>query len=449
MSGREKQWLYTAMTDKPGTTKLNRIGLCVMDNPNTVFNNLGHFISTDLMREAYQELDEHKATGIDKITKGAYGANLEENISNLIQRIRRKQYQPKVARIVQIPKEDGSTRPLVISCFEDKLVQWAVAKILERIYEPVFLPSSYGFRPNLNCHDALRALNQYTFALKDGAIVEMDIRKCFNMIPHEPLMEMLKHKISDSRFLNLIETLISSPIIQDGKTENSTRGCPQGSIVSPILANIYLHYVIDEWLAAIRVSHMEGRCEQVRYADDMVFVFEKARDAQRFYAVLGKRLNRFGLELNEEKSGIWPSGHQAMKRLDVTRKKKPTFMFLGFTCYWDKSRKGFWRLKYSSRRDRFTGKLKSMGKFLRNNLNVPDTDLFLKRIIRGIKGWINYHAISDNQRRVDSFLHHSKRLIFKWFNRRGRKGAISWENLNLRLGRVGYPKSYKTISMFA
>lgn len=449
MSGREKQWLYTAMTDKPGTTKLNRISLRAMDDPNTVFNNLGHYISVDLFREAYQELKEYKAIGIDRITKGAYGAQLDENISNLIQRIRRNQYQPKAARIVQIPKEDGSKRPLAISCFEDKLVQWAVAKILERIYEPAFLPSSYGFRPNLSCHDALKALNRHTYTFTDGAIVEMDIRKCFNRIPHEPLMQMLKQKISDPRFLNLIETLITAPTLEDGKTENSKMGCPQGSIVSPILANIYLHHVIDEWFTSITKSHMKARCEQVRYADDMVFIFENARDAQRFYAVLGKRLNKFGLELHGEKSGIWPSGKNAARRVEQAGKKMPTYMFLGFTCYWGKSRKGFWRLKYKSRRDRFTGKLKGMWKLMRSNLNAPDTDFFLKKVIRGIKGWVNYHAISDNEKRVSSFLNQARRIIFKWFNRRGRRCAISWANLLKRLDRLGYPGKFKTLSMFA
>ena len=397
------------MTDKSGPTKLDRIGLRAKSDSNTVFNNLGHLITADFLREAYHELKIDKAIRIDKVTKGAYGARLDENISDLITRIRRNQYKPKAARIVQIPKEDGSTRPLAISCFEDKMVQWVVAKILEQIYEPVFLQSSYGFRPNRSCHDALKSLSQRTYAYMDGAVVEMDIRKCFNRIPHGPLMAILKQKISDPRFLNLIETLITAPVMEEGKAENSIRGCPQGSIVSPILANIYLDHVIDEWFEAIRVSHMKGRCEQIRYADDMVFVFENARDSERFYAVLGKRLNKFGLELHEEKSGIWPSGHQAMKRLDLVGKKKPSFMFLGFTCYWGKSRKGFWRLKYSSRRDRFTVKLKGMSEFLRNNLNVPDTDAFLKRVIRGIKGWINYHAISDNQRRVDSFLYHGKK----------------------------------------
>lgn len=431
-----------------GITKLNRISLRSSQDHDCVFNNLGHLISQDLMHEAYQQLEERKAVGIDKVTKGAYGAKLDKNISDLIHRIRRKQYKPKASRMVKIPKEDGSTRPLAISCFEDKMVQWAVGKILEHIYEPLFLPSSYGFRPNRSCHDALRALNKHTYAFQDGAIVEMDIRKCFDRIPHEPLMAFLRQKISDTRFLDLVETLITAPIIEDGKSGNSTIGCPQGAIVSPILANIFLHYVIDEWFETIKKTHMQGRCEQIRYADDMVFVFENANDAQRFYAVLGKRLNKFGLELHADKSGILPSGNKAAQRAAKAGKKLPTYTFLGFTCYWARNRKGFWSLKYMSRRDRFAAKLKGLRVFLWENRCVEDTDMFLKRVIKGVKGWINYHSISDNNRKVNAYLYYCERHIYRWFNRRGGKRGMNWENLQIRLNRVGFPRTFNVIPMY-
>jgi RNA-directed DNA polymerase len=437
------------MTDKSGITKLDRIGLCAAKHPSTKFNNLGHVISEDLLRKAYRELDGKKAVGIDGVTKEAYGKKLDENISNLIQRIRRKQYKPKASRIVEIPKEDGSTRPLAISCFEDKLIQWVVSKILERIYEPLFLSSSYGFRPERSCHDALKALSQVAYKFNDGAIVEMDIRKCYNMIPHDPLMACLRHKVVDSRFLWLVETLITAPIMENDEPVDSKRGCPQGSIVSPILSNIYLHFVIDVWFATIQRTHMKGKCEQIRYADDMVFLFECASDATRFYASLGKRLNKYGLQLHEDKTGIWPSGKKAAQRASQCGRKMPTYMFLGFTCYWGKARKGFWRLKFKSRRDRFAAKLKGLRVFLRENRNVGNTDKFLERVIKGIEGWINYHAISDNQRKVHAFLHESRKHIFKWFNHRGCSQAINWEGFNLRLKSVGFPTTFRTKSMFA
>ncbi len=431
------------------TTKLDRIGKRAKAHPDTVFNNLGHVITEELLRVAYEQLEQRKAVGIDKVDKATYGEALTENINILIKKIRRRQYRPKASRIVEIPKEDGSTRPLAISCFEDKMVQLAVSKILEQIYEPVFLPCSYGFRPNRNCHDALRAVRRSTYQLTDGAIVEIDIRKYFNTIPLEHLMSFLRQKISDNRFLWLVETLITAPVMEGGKAVASKKGCPQGSIVSPILSNIFLHYVIDEWLNTVRQTHLKGRVEQVRYADDMVFIFENPEDAKRIFLVLNKRLNRYGLDLHEDKSSMMPSGCKAALRAAEAGTRIPTFKFLGFTCYWGKSRKGFWRLKYKSRRDRFAATLKELQAFLWEHLNVEDTDGLMRSVIRKVKGWINYHAISDNQRKVSSFLIQVKRIVLKWFNRRGGKRQMNWEKLVIRLNRVGFPKTFKTISMFA
>jgi RNA-directed DNA polymerase len=431
-----------------GTTKLNRIEMRARAQPDTVFNNIGHVITEELLTQAYRQLDGKKAVGIDKIDKETYGKALNENTRILIKKIRRRQYKHQASRIVEIPKEDGSTRPLAISCFEDKMVEWAVSKILEKIYEPVFHPCSYGFRPNRNCHGALKAVSRHTYRFADGAIIEIDIRKCFNMISHEHLMSFLKQKITDSRFLWLIEALITAPIMEDGKAVPSKRGCPQGSIASPILSNIFLHHVIDDWFNTTRQTHLKGRAELVRYADDMVFIFENPEDAKRIFAVLGKRLSKYGLELHEGKSSMIPSGCKAALRAAAVGERIPTYAFLGFTCYWGKSRKGHWRPKYTSRRDRFTATLKELRAFLWANRNTPDTDELLRSVTRRAKGWVNYHAISDNSRRVGSFLLCVKKLVFKWINRRGGKRRTNWVKLVLRLNRVGFPKSFKTTSMF-
>lgn len=436
-------------TGLTGTTKLDRIGKRAQTHPNTVFNNLGHVITEDLLHVAYEQLEQRKAVGIDRVDKATYGEALTENINVLIKKIRRRQYRPKASRIVEIPKEDGSTRPLAISCFEDKIVQWAVSQILEQIYEPMFLPCSYGFRPNRSCHDALRAVNRFTYRFTDGAIVEIDIKKYFNTIPHEHLMSFLRQKISDKRFLWLVETLITAPVMEDGKAVASRQGCPQGSIVSPILANLFLHHVIDEWFNAVSKTHLKGRTELVRYADDMVFIFENQEDARKLFAVLGKRLNKYGLDLHEDKSSMLPSGQKAALRAAKAGERLPTYNFLGFTHYWGKSRKGFWRLKCTSRRDRFTTTLKEVRAFLWERLNVGNTDDLLRSVIRKVKGWINYHAISDNQRRVQSFILQVSRIVLNWFNRRGGKHPITWEKFRLRLNRVGFPKTFKTVSMFA
>lgn len=429
-------------------TKLNRIGELSANDKNMVFNNIGHLITADMLKEQYHELDGKKAIGIDKVTKLIYGGKLDENINDLIKRIRRGVYKPKPARITEIPKEDGSTRPLAISCFEDKLIQSAVSTILCKIHEPLFLPSSYGFRPNQNCHDALKALNQATMKNWNGALIEIDIRKYFNSIPHSVLMKILEDKISDKRFLRLIEVLITAPILENGKVTENTRGCPQGSIVSPIMANIYLHHVIDEWFDKIKRTHIHGRAEQIRYADDLVFTFEWHNEAKRFYEVLHKRLKKYELELHLEKSQIIPAGHIAALRAHREGKRLQTFNFLGFTCYWGKSRSGIWRLKYTSRKDRFAAKLKGLHKFLWENLNTEHPKDILKTVNRVITGWINYHHISDNKRRVESFLLCSKRIIFKWFNRKGRKHPLTWQRYNRILEAINFPRKGKTISMF-
>lgn len=406
--------------DRPSwLTKLERIGEISAGNKGMVFNNIGHLINADMLKEQFQRLDGTKAIGIDKVTKVGYGEALNENIKCLIKRLRRGTYKPKPARITEIPKEDGSTRPLAISCLEDKLVQLSVSTILSKIYEPQFLSCSYGYRPGKSCHEALKALNQATYQNPYGAIVEIDIRKYFNTIPHEVLMKLLRKKISDGRFLRLIEVLITAPIM-DGKQEaKNTCGCPQGSILSPILANIYLHHVIDEWFESIKQTHIRGQAELIRFADDMVFVFQRQGEAHRFYNVLPKRLAKGGLEMHAEKSQIIPAGRIAATKAYQQGKRLPTFNFLGFTCYWGKARTGFWRLKYTSRKDRFAAKLKGMKRYLGENLNTKDTLGVIKSVIRVVRGWVTYHGVSDNQRRVGQFLERSKRILLWWLNRRG------------------------------
>ena len=223
--------------------------------------------------------------------------------------------------------------------------------------------------------------------------------------------------------------------------------CVRG-VVSPILANIYLHHVIDEWFEFIKHSHIRGRAELVRFADDMVFVFEWEKEAKRFYEVLPKRLAKAGLEVHADKSQVIPAGRVAAQRAHQQGERLPTFNFLGFTCYWGKAVKGFWRLKFTSRKDRFSAKLKGMKRYLRRNLNAEDTLGVIKSVIRVIKGWVNYHGVSDNQRRVGQFLERSKRIILQWLNRRGGKRRVTWDKLLRALKAMGFPSRWKTASMF-
>ncbi|RPH39984.1 MAG: group II intron reverse transcriptase/maturase [Burkholderiales bacterium] len=431
------------------STKLKRIGERSKRDKGTVFNNIGCVIDLDMLKATYHSLEENKASGLDKMTKEKYGTKLEENLKNLLLKIRRGTYKPQPTRLVEIPKEDGSTRPLAISCLEDKIVQKAVNTILSTIYEPIFLPCSYGFRPAQNCHDALKRLMAITHKHPNGAVVEIDIRKYFNSIPLKELNEILRKKITDNRFLHLLNKLITAPTMIDEKLVPNDRGCPQGSIVSPTLANIYLHHVIDEWFESIKITHITGGAELIRYADDMVFVFENLLQAEKFFRVLPKRLQKFGLDMHADKSSLISSGSLAAMRASRKGKRLGTYNFLGFTCYWGLARnQKWWRLKLKSRRDRFTAKLKGLKKYLWENLITSNTNYILKRVARVVQGWINYHGISDNDRRVKGFIYAAKHILFKWFRRRGDRKKMNWQRLNALLKQAGFPERWKTKSMF-
>jgi len=433
---------------KQQKTKLERIGERAKHRKETVFNNLGHVLDLDLLRECYHKLEWKKAIGTDGVNKATYGEKLEERLQDLLARIRRSAYKPQASRLVEIPKEDGSTRPLAISCFEDKIVQQSVSKILTAVYEPLFLPCSYGYREGVNGHEALRALMKYSNQNPTGSTLEIDLRKYFNSIPHKNLMRVLSEKITDKRFLGLIEMLIRAPVMENGVEQLNWIGCPQGSVVSPILSNIYLHYVIDRWFEEIRISHIKGRSNMVRFADDMVFVFQHKAEAERFNRVLPKRLEKYGLTLHQEKSSLIDTGGQVAAVTAARGERLPTYKFLGFTCYWGKSRNGRWRLKYKSRSDRFKAKLNGLRKYLKENQHQA-THQTLKQVKRVLVGWINYHAITDNQRKVSAFILQSKRMLFNWVNRKGGNRKMYWKRFGEFLKRMNYPESFKTTSMFA
>jgi len=287
-------------------TKLDRIERRARESGSNTFNNLGHVLDLELLRESYGRLDGSKAVGIDGMTKEKYGENLEERLQALLRKIRQGSYRPRASRIVEIPKADGSKRPLAIACLEDKIVQEAAREIVERIFEPRFKDCSYGFRPNRNAHMALAALENH---LRDGrncrALLDIDLRQYFDSIPHRQLIQILETKVKDERFLRLIVKLLKAPTLAASGQEIANEiGSPQGSILSPLMGNIYLHYVLDQWFEKANVAHFGSQARMVRYADDVVFTFASSAQAQAAKVLITERLAVGGLMVNETKTHI-------------------------------------------------------------------------------------------------------------------------------------------------
>lgn len=407
-----------------------------------MFNNLGHLINLEMLQLCHHKLDGAKAVGIDGVTKEAYERNLGDNLKKLRMKIRQGSYHPKPSRIVEIPKSDGSARPLAISCHEDKIVQEAVRRILERIYEPLFLECSHGFRPRRGCDTALVALNEHLKSYDCGAALEIDLQKYFNTIPHEPLIRLLKLKIADSRFLHLIIKLLKAPTLtKDGKAEWNEIGSPQGSILSPVMANLYLHYVLDIWFSWINDSRFGGSAHVVRYADDAVFTFRSLEEAESFKILLMERLKSFGISLNEDKTHVLACGPKVAAKYERKGLPMPTFTFLGFLHVWGKSlnrKRGiwFWRVKRRTCPKRFKKKLAEIKSYTRSHRHEKNLIVRVKQIVQG---YLNYFAVNDNQRRVAQFVAEVKRILFKYLNRRGGKRKMVWTRFVRILEKIKFP----------
>ena len=431
-------------------TKLNRVEERSRQDRKAVFNNLGYLINQVMLRECFNALDGSKAVGIDGVTKLEYGRNLDENLKQLLIKIRKGNYHPRASRTVEIPKADGSTRPLAISCFEDKVVQEAVRRILERIYEPIFLDCSHGFRPKRNCHSALVALDRSLMNPGCGAVLEIDLKKYFNTIPHDPLIRFLRMKISDQRFLYLIIKLLKAPVIEsNGAEARNEIGSPQGSILSPLISNLYLHYVLDIWFSWLYGRQYGGKANVVRYADDAAFTFPSLPAAERFRGQLVDRLAAFGISVNEAKTKAFLSGKWPALRCEQNRQRLPTFAFLGFLHVWGISwnRRGerFWRVKRRTCPTRYRKKIAEIRDYIKQNRHCKD---LLPRLIRVIRGYLNYFAINDNERRVRQFTYEVKRTLFKYLNQRSQRRSFEWQRFTQILKQAKFPNYISTRNIF-
>ena len=333
-----------------------------------------------------------------------------------------------------IPKlNSNKRRPLGIPEHEDKIVQKGIAKVLNAIYENDFLDCSFGCRPNRNCHDALKILNFYIEKRLVSYVVDVDIKGFFDNVDHKWMMEFLKHRITDPNLLRIISRFLKGGYMEEGRRYKTDKGTPQGGVISPILANVYLHYVLDLWFEKVVRKQCEGQAYMVRYADDFVCCFQHKREAIQFYESLKLRLKKFNLEIAEDKTKVIPFGRFAENNAKRTGNGKPaTFDFLGFTHYCGKSKQGKFRVKRKSSRKKVQGKLKESKEWLKSNRN-KNIHLIMERFRRSLVGYYNYYCITDNSQTVNDFKEKIEILLFKWLNRRSQRKSFTWDKFRLFL----------------
>lgn len=425
---------------EPVGTKLLRIAEKARQDPGCKFTSLFHLMNEDLLRECFEGLRKDAASGIDKITKEEYGKDLAANLTALVGRLHRMSYIPQPVRRVYIPKAGSSKqRPLGIPSLEDKLVQAGLVRMLEVIYEADFIEDSYGFRPERGCHDALRELSLEVETGRIHYIVEADIRGFFDNVQHDWMMEFLGHRIADKRVLRYVKRFLKAGILEDGIFVETEEGTPQGGVISPLLANIYLHYSLDLWLVRRFARTSEGRVRLIRYADDFVVCFQSRSDAIRFRSELDGRLGRFGLEVAPEKTKILEFGPLAESKAKARGEKPETFDFLGLTHFCSRTRNGRrFRMKRVTARKKFKAKLREFTVWLKKNRTLPTPEL-MKIVASKLRGHIAYYGVSDNSQGINRFVYEVRRLLFKWLNRRGKRGCMSWGKFEKLLKKFPLP----------
>ena len=397
----------TTETYKTTDTKLTRIAWLSKQDSTKEFGCLMHLFNQESLLECFKMLDGRKALGVDGVSKTEYAEHLDKNIEDLLGRMKRMAYVPGPVRQVQIPKagKPGATRPLGISNFEDKLVQTMTQRILQSIYEPLFLDCSYGFRPGKSCHDAVKALHQHLYRKPVATVIDIDLENFFGTIDHRLLERILREKITDERFMRYIIRMFKSGVLAKGELTVSAEGVPQGNIASPVLANLFAHHVLDQWFEDTVKKHCRGEVKLFRYCDDAVICCQYSHDAEKIERVLGKRLAKFNLKLNQDKT----------KLVSFTRhaEKGASFEFLGFIFYWGNSRKGAKIPKLKTSGKRMRAKLKNANLWAKSMKDKIPIGVFWKMLCIKLEGHIRYFGVSHNLQRVETFLHHVKRVVFK------------------------------------
>jgi group II intron reverse transcriptase/maturase len=430
-------------------TKLTRIAEIAKERPNERITGLAYLINKESITESHRQMKTGKATGVDEITKEEYEKNLTENIDLLIDRMKKQAYKPQPVRRTYIPKTGtDKMRPLGIPAYEDKLVQNVLNKILNAVFEGDFLDSSFGFRPNRSCHDALKVVTHIIENRKINYIVDTDIKGFFDHIDHKWLMEFIEHRIADVNIYRLIVRFLKAGVLERGEYSDTEEGAPQGGLISPTLGNIYLHYVLDLWFEKVIRKQCRGDAYMVRYADDSIFCFQHEEEAKAFYLQLKERLSKFKLELADDKTKIIRFGRFAESEGKNTSAGKPeTFDFLGFTHYCSKSAQGYFRVKRKTSRKKFKASLKRCKAWLRENLTTPTVEIMKKLAVK-LKGYYRYYGVTDNSIMMGKFLDEVRSMLYKTLNRRSQKKSFNWDKYVLFLKKYPLVRPKTTVNIY-
>ena len=421
-------------------TKLDLITKRATEDKSFKFTSLAHLLNEESLKESFYMLKKNRAPGVDEVTCEEYEKYLNTNVQKLVKRMKAQKYYPQPVRRAYIPKDGGKTRPLGIPALEDKIVQMGVTRILNAIFEPNFLDCSYGFREGRSCHQALKQLDNTIMTEPVNHDIDADIRGFFDNVDHDWLMRMLKEKIADKNFLRIIKKFLKAGVMEEGVLEPTEAGTPQGGLCSPVLSNIYLHYVLDLWFEKRVKENMRGYVELVRYCDDFVIVAQYKEEAEKILSLLEGRLNKFSLDLAKEKTRLIEFGRYARANAQKKGKKPDSFDFLGFTHFCDKSRKGNFKVGRKTRKKKYNEKLKEMNSWLKSVRNMVGIEEWWKVLAAKLRGHYEYYGISGNYDSIMAFYIQTCDMAFKWINRRSQKRSMNWEQFGTYLKKYPLPK---------
>jgi group II intron reverse transcriptase/maturase len=436
---------------EPVFTKQQRIAQVARERPQEVFTSLNHYLDVAGLKAAYERVKPDSAPGIDGQSWADYGRDLEKNLLSLLDRVKSGSYVAPPVKRVQIPKGDGQeTRPIGMPTLEDKVLQRAVAMLLEPIYEQDFKCFSYGFRPGRSAHEALACTRSQCLTHRIKWILDVDVRKYFDTLKHAVLGALLDLRVRDGVIRRLIGKWLHAGVLDRGQLSYPEDGTPQGGVISPLLANIYLHYVPDCWYGESVKPHMKGRTLLVRFADDFILGFENQADAEKVYAVLFRRFEKYGLQLHAEKTRLVPFGQPTDRTGNSGGEGTPpgTFDFLGFTHYWGKTRRGWWVIRRQTSRQRFSRSLKAINQWCRKNLHEP-LRVQVEALGRKLKGHFGYYGLTGNYDALARYRWEVLRVWRKWLARRGDPQGMPWARLNRLLQFYDLPAARVVHSVYA